>query len=76
LRRDKAGVAVLPSFELAIEEGAPGGVIGKRRQVEIHAGDEAAGAISATALFWACGDILLVFQRYPAPDSRAAAVPG
>jgi len=45
LRRDKAGVAALPSFELAIEEAAPRRVVGERRQVRIHAGDEAAGAI-------------------------------
>src|SRR5215471_21870623 len=51
LRRDKAGVAVLPSLELAIEEDAPRRVVDERRQVRIHAGDEAVGAICATASF-------------------------
>ena len=69
LRRDKAGVAVLPSLELVIEEGAPRRVVGKGRQVRIHAGDEAAGAIYAAASFGFRGDMISVFRCHPAPDS-------
>jgi hypothetical protein len=69
LRRDKARVAVLPSLELAIEKSAPRSVVGKRRQICIHADNEAAGAIYAAASFGFRGDMISVFRCHPAPDS-------
>src|SRR4029077_15715844 len=74
LRRDKARVAVLPSLELAIEKGAPRRVVGERRQVGIHAGNKAPGAIYAAASFWLRGDMSSVFRRHPASGQPSAAI--
>src|SRR5262249_56564923 len=50
-RRDEAGVAVLPSIELAVEKGTALPVIRQGRQVGVDARDEAACAIRGAAGF-------------------------
>src|SRR6516164_2102627 len=69
--RDEAGVAVLPSVELAVEEGTALPVIRQGRQVGIDARDE-----STCALVGAVGfrrpRLVLVFRRHLVPDSHSA----
>src|SRR6516165_11165809 len=71
LRRDEAGVAVLPSVELAVEEGTALPVIRQGRQVGIDPRDE-----STCALVGAVGfrrpRLVLVFRRHLVPDSHSA----
>src|SRR5262249_15686518 len=50
-RRDEAGVAVLPSVELAVEKGTALPVIRQGRQVGVDARDEAACAIGGAGGF-------------------------
>src|SRR5262244_3339594 len=70
-RRDEAGVAVLPSVELAVEEGKAVPVIRQSRQVGVDARDE-----STCALVGAVGfrrpRLVLVFRRHLVPDSHSA----
>jgi len=71
LRRDEAGVAVLPSVELAVEEGTALPVIRQSRQVGIDAGYEAGCAI-VRALGFRRPRLVSVFRRHLVPDSHSA----
>src|SRR5262249_5383662 len=71
LRRDEAGVAVLPSVELAVKEGTALPVICQSRQVGIDAGYEAGCAI-VRALDFRRPRLVLVFRRHLVPDSHSA----
>src|SRR5215813_513732 len=70
-RRDEAGVAVLPSVELAVEKGTALPVIRQGRQVGIDAGYEAGCAI-VRALDFRRPRLVLVFRRHLVPDSHSA----
>src|SRR5262249_27101741 len=72
-RRDEAGVAVLPSVELAVEKGTALPVIRQGRQVGVDARDEAACAIGGAADFRR-PRLVLMFRRHLVPHSplRAA----
>ena len=70
-RRDEAGVAVLPSVELAVEEGAALPVIRQGRQVGIDARDESTCTIVGRVGFRR-PRLVLVFRRHLVPDSHSA----
>src|SRR5215471_21781613 len=65
-RRDEAGVAMLPSVELAVEEGTAVPVIRQGRQVGVDARDEAACAIGGAAGFRR-PRLVLAFRRHLVP---------
>src|SRR5262249_8010980 len=69
--RDEAGVAVLPSVELAIEKGTALPVIRQGRQIGIDAGDESTCAI-VEAVGFRRPRLVLVVRRHLIPDSRSA----
>src|SRR5262245_8106034 len=74
-RRDEAGVAMLPSVELAVEEGTAVPVIRQSWQVGVDARDEAACAIGGPAGFRR-PRLGLVFRRHLVYDSHSAGCGG
>ena len=74
-RRDEAGVAMLPSVELAVEEGTAVSVIRQSWQVGVDARDEAACAIGGPAGFRRpC--LVLVFRCHLVSDSHSTGCGG
>src|SRR5262249_27090567 len=70
-RRDEAGVAMLPSVELAVEEGTAVPVIRPSLQVGVDARDEAGCAIGGTGGLRAAR-VVLVFWWPLVPASHSA----
>src|SRR5262245_15470577 len=70
-RGDEAGVAMLPSVELAVEEGTAVPVIRQSWQVGVDARDEAACTIGGPAGFRR-PRLVLVFRRHLVSDSHSA----
>src|SRR6516165_12218998 len=70
-RRDEAGVAVLPSVELAVEKGTALPVIPQSRQMGIDAGYESTCAVVEPVGFRR-PRLVLVFRRHLVPASHSA----